>query len=470
MITRYSRPEMRAIWTDENKLNIWLQIELLASEALVKEGVVPAKDFQKIKAGCDKWFADLPGLVARQRELEKVLNHDVIGFTTAVAEKIDEPAVAAVYDRRKEETKNRRSQTDATEANASRWFHFGLTSSDVGDTCYAVQMMQSADILIADVKAVLPVIARRAKEHKFTPCMGRSHGIHGEPTTFGLKLALMHDEFTRALRRLESVRDVVAVGKISGAVGTSAHLSPRVEAYVCKKLGIQPAPIATQVVQRDIHAEFQLTMALVGASIERWAVEFRHLQRTEVLEAEEPFTKGQKGSSAMPHKRNPITWERLTGLARVLRGNAMASLENVALWHERDISHSSVERIIFPDSCTLLDYMFGLLTRLMDGIVVYPANMKKNLGLSLGMWNSQTVLLALIKKGLTREAAYKLCQDAAMKTWEVKHAGRDDADFVEVLKATPDVAEHFKKGELEALCSLDFHFKEVNNRFKKLGL
>ena len=211
-------------------------------------------------------------------------------------------------------------------------------------------------------------------------------------------------------------------------------------------------------------------LALVGASIERWAVEFRHLQRTEVLEAEEPFTKGQKGSSAMPHKRNPITWERLTGLARVLRGNAMASLENVALWHERDISHSSVERIIFPDSCTLLDYMFGLLTRMMDGIVVYPANMKKNLGLSLGMWNSQTILLALIKKGLTREAAYKICQDAAMKTWEVKHAGRDDADFVEVLKAAPEVAAHFKKGELEKLCSLDFHFKEVNNRFKKLGL
>ncbi|HNQ74744.1 MAG TPA: adenylosuccinate lyase, partial [Verrucomicrobiota bacterium] len=319
MITRYSRPEMRAIWTDENKLKIWLQIELLASEALVKEGVVPAKDFRKIKAGCDKWVADLPGLVARQRELEKTLNHDVIGFTTAVAEAIND--------------------------NASRWFHFGLTSSDVGDTCYAVQMQQSADILMADVKKLLPVIARRAKEHKFTPCMGRSHGIHGEPTTFGLKLALMYDEFKRALRRLETVREVVGVGKISGAVGTSAHLSPRVEAYVCKKLGIQPAPIATQVVQRDIHAEFQNTIALVGASIERWAVEFRHLQRTEVLEAEEPFTKGQKGSSAMPHKRNPITWERLTGLARVLRGNAVAALENVALWHERDISHSSVERI-----------------------------------------------------------------------------------------------------------------------------
>ena len=444
MITRYSRPEMRAIWTDENKLRIWLQIELLASEALVKEGIVPAKDFAKIKAGCDSWFADLPGLVVRQRELEKTLNHDVIGFTTAVAEKIND--------------------------DASRWFHFGLTSSDVGDTCYAVQMMQSADILIADVKTLLPAIARRAKEHKFTPCIGRSHGIHAEPTTFGLKLALMHDEFTRALDRLKRVREVCSVGKISGAVGTSAHLSPSVEAYVCKKLNIRPAPIATQVVQRDIHAEFQMMLAVIGASIERWAVEFRHLQRTEVLEAEEPFTKGQKGSSAMPHKRNPITWERLTGLSRVLRGNAMAALENVALWHERDISHSSVERIIFPDSCALLDYMFGLLTRLMDGLAVYPENMKRNLGLSLGMWNSQTVLLALIRKGLTREAAYELVQDSAMKTWEVKHAGRDDANFVEVLKADPNVAKHFKKGELEKLCSLDFHFKEVNARFKKLGL
>jgi adenylosuccinate lyase len=444
MITRYSRPEMRAIWSDENKLKIWLEIELLASEALVKEGIVPRADFAKMKRGAEKCFADTKALTERAKELEKTLNHDVIGFTTAVAEKIND--------------------------RASRWLHFGLTSSDIGDTAFAVQMTQSADILITDVKKLLPVIARRAREHKFTPCIGRSHGIHGEPTTFGLKMALMHDEFSRALERLERARKVVAIGKLSGAVGTSAHLSPRVEEFVCKKLGLRPAPIATQVVQRDLHAEFQLALALVGASLERWAVEFRHLQRTEVLEAEEAFTVGQKGSSAMPHKRNPITWERLTGLARVLRGNAVAALENVALWHERDISHSSVERIIFPDSCTLLDYMFGLLTRLMDGLVVYPANMKKNLGLSLGMWNSQTILLALIKKGLTREAAYKICQDAAMKTWEVKHAGRDDADFVEQLKLDSTVAKLFKPGELEKLCSLDFHFKEVNNRFKKLGL
>lgn len=435
---------MRQIWTDENKLKIWLQIELLAGEALVQEAVVPAKDLARIKRGCDAWFADLPGLVARQRELEKTLNHDVIAFTTAVAEKINH--------------------------NASRWFHFGLTSSDVGDTAFAVQMVQSADLLAADVKELCQVVARRAREYQFTPCIGRSHGIHAEPTTFGLKLALMFDEFGRALERLERAREVVAVGKLSGAVGTSAHLSPRVELAVCQQLGLRPAPIATQVVQRDLHAEFMNTLALVGASIERWAVEFRHLQRTEVLEAEEPFTKGQKGSSAMPHKRNPITWERLTGLARVLRGNAVAALENVALWHERDISHSSVERIIFPDSCTLLDYMFGLLTRLMDGLAVYPENMKRNLGLSLGMWNSQTVLLALIKKGLAREEAYELVQRNAMKTWEVKHAGRDDADFVEQLKSDPGVARHFKKDELEKLCSLEFHFKEVKHRFKKLGL
>ena len=435
---------MRAIWTDENKLKIWLQIELLASEALVKEGVVPERDFAKIKAGAEQWDADPKGFVERAKEIEKLRNHDVIAFTEAVAEKINDTA--------------------------SRWFHFGLTSSDIVDTAFAVQMVQSADILIADVEKLLPIIARRANEHKMTPCIGRSHGIHGEPTTFGLKLALMHDEFRRALERLKHAREVVAIGKLSGAVGTNAHLSPTVEEYVCQKLGLRSAPIATQVVQRDLHAEFMNTLALIAASIERWAVEFRHLQRTEVLEAEEPFTKGQKGSSAMPHKRNPITWERLTGLARVIRGNAVAAMEDVALWHERDISHSSVERIIFPDSCTLLDYMFSLLTRLMDGLNVYPENMKKNLGLSLGMWNSQTVLLALIRKGLTREQAYDLVQRNAMKTWEVKHAGRDDADFVAQLKSDPDVAKHFKDGELEKLCSIDFHLKEVGNRFKRLGI
>ncbi|HZR17259.1 MAG TPA: adenylosuccinate lyase [Verrucomicrobiae bacterium] len=437
MIQRYSRAEMREIWTDQRKLEIWLQIELLASEALAKEGLVPEQDLAQMKSRAA--FS-----LERCKELERTLNHDVIAFTTNVAENIGDPA--------------------------SRWLHFGLTSSDVIDTAFAVQMVQSADILVRDVEALRKVIAAKARQHQFTPMIGRSHGIHAEPTTFGLKLALMYDEFGRAQNRLAAARETVAVGKLSGAVGTSAHLSPKIEASVCKKLGLRPAPIATQVVPRDLHAEFIGVLALVGASIERWATEFRHLQRTEVLEAEEFFAKGQKGSSAMPHKRNPITAERLTGLARVLRGNTVAAQENVALWHERDISHSSVERIIFPDSCTLLDYMLVTLTKLVEGLVVYPENMKRNLKLSLGMWNSQTVLLALIKKGLTREQAYELVQRNAMQTWAVKHAGREDADFVEQLKSDPEVARHFKKGELEALCSLDFHFKEVKNRFKKLGL
>ena len=444
MIQRYARPAMRAIWTDENKLRIWLQIELLASEALVKEGIVPAGDFAKMEAGVAACFADMEGLVARAKELERTLNHDVIGFTTAVAEKIQD--------------------------RASRWLHFGLTSSDIGDTAFAVQMTQSADILITDVQEVREAIQRRAREHASTVCIGRSHGIHAEPTTFGLKLALMYDEFGRAQERLERARNVVAVGKLSGAVGTSAHLPPRVESFVCRRLKLRPAPLATQVVQRDLHAEFMSILALVGASIERWAVEFRHLQRTEVLEAEESFTPGQKGSSAMPHKRNPITWERLTGLSRVLRGNSLAALENVALWHERDISHSSVERVIFPDSCTLLDYMLGLLSRLMQGLKVYPENMKKNLGLSLGMWNSQTVLLALIRKGLTREEAYELVQRNAMATWATKHAGRDDADFLTQLRSDPAVARFFAKGELEKLCSVDFHLKHVARHFRQVGL
>src|SRR5947207_5835989 len=437
MIQRYSRAEMREIWSEQRKLEIWLQIELLASEALCAEGLLPKKDLTQMKARAA--FS-----LERCKELERTLNHDVVAFTTNVAENIGEPA--------------------------SRWLHFGMTSSDIVDTAFAVQMVQSADILKEDVKALRKIIATKAKKYQLTPMIGRSHGIHAEPTTFGLKMALMYDEFGRALQRLEAVRETVSVGKLSGAVGTSAHLSPDIEESVCKKLGLRPAPIATQVLQRELHAEVIGTLALIAASIERWAIEFRHLQRTEVLEAEEFFAKGQKGSSAMPHKRNPITWERLTGLARVLRGNAVAALENVALWHERDISHSSVERIIFPDSCTLLDYMLATLTKLTDGLIVYPESMLRNVGLSLGMWNSQTILLALIRKGLTREQAYELVQRNAMKTWQAKHAGTKDADFLKQLLGDPEVAKHFSKGGLESLCSLEFHFKEVNNRFAKLGL
>lgn len=437
MIQRYSRPAMREIWAEQRKLEIWLRIEILACEALFEEGLVPKKDFQQIKTRAS---FDLE----RCKELERTLNHDVIAFTTNVSENIGGPA--------------------------SRWLHYGLTSSDVLDTGFAVQMVASADLLIEGVRGLRGVIAKRAEEHAFTPMIGRSHGIHAEPTTFGLKMALMYDEFGRALERLEAAKKRVAVGKVSGAVGTSAHLSPAVEKKICQRLGLRPAPIATQVVQRDVHAEFICTLALVGASIERWATEFRHLQRTEVLEVEEFFAKGQKGSSAMPHKRNPITGERLTGLARVLRGNAVAAQENVALWHERDISHSSVERIIFPDSCTLLDYMIATLTRLTEGLLVYPENMARNLELSLGMWNSQTVLLALIRKGLTREEAYERVQRCAMKTWAAKHAGDAGADFKSQLLSDPDVAKHFTRPELERLCSAAFHFRHVKERFRKVGL
>ena len=426
---------MREIWTEQRKLEIWLQIELLAGEALAAGGVVPKKDWAVMKARA-------AFQLERCKELERTINHDVIAFTTNVAENIGGPA--------------------------GRWLHFGLTSSDIVDTAFAVQMTQSADILIADVKALRDAVAQKARAHAFTAMIGRSHGIHAEPTTFGLKMAVMYDEFGRALRRLESARETVAVGKLSGAVGTSAHLSPAVEARVCRRLGLRPAPAATQVVQRDLHAEFIGALALVGASIERWATEFRHLQRTEVLEAEEFFAPGQKGSSAMPHKRNPITAERLTGLARVLRGNAVAALENVALWHERDISHSSVERIIFPDSCTLLDYMLVTLRKLTEGLIIYPGNMRRNLELSLGMWNSQTVLLALIRKGLTREAAYDLVQRNAMETWQAKHAGKAGANFLDQLRRDPEVSRHFAAGELEKLCSLEFHFKHVKSKLAKV--
>ncbi len=437
MIHRYSRPEMRAIWSEQRKLEIWLQIELIVAEALCERGLIPKEDFKKMRSRA-AFNAE------RCKELERTLNHDVIAFTTNVAENIGAPA--------------------------SRWLHFGLTSSDVLDTSFAVQMTSSADLLIDDTKALRKAVAAKARRYRDTPMIGRSHGIHAEPTTFGLKMALMYDEFGRALDRLRRAREVAAFGKLSGAVGTNAHLPPAVERFVCKRLGLKPAPLATQVIQRDIHAEFISALALVAASVERWATEFRHLQRTEVLEVEEFFAKGQKGSSAMPHKRNPITGERLSGLARVIRGHAVAASENVALWHERDISHSSVERIIFPDSCTLLDYMLVTLTRLVEGLIVYPENMKRNLSLSLGMWHSQTVLLALIRKGLTREAAYDLVQRNAMRTWQAKHAGDNQADFKGQLQTDAEVTRHLSSKELDKLCNLEFHLKQVKAKFKALGL
>jgi adenylosuccinate lyase len=426
MIRRYSRAVMREIWDEENKFHIWLDIEILACEARR----IPARDLTTIKrrARFD---------VKRILEIEKVTNHDVIAFLTCVAENV---------------------------GSASRHIHEGLTSSDVVDTALAVQMTQAAGILIEDVKKLRHVIARKAKKYKFTPMMGRTHGVHAEPITFGLKMALMYDEFGRALERLTRARDAVAVGKISGAVGTHAHLSPKVEAYVCRKLGLKPANISTQIIQRDRHAELLSVMALVGCSIDRWATEFRHLQRTEVLEAEEFFAVGQKGSSAMPHKRNPITCERLCGLARVLRGNALAAMENVALWHERDISHSSVERVILPDSTTLLDYMLVTLTDVVDRLLVYPERMKANLEASKGLIFSQAVLLALTKKGLTREKAYALVQRNAMKAWA------DSKTFKEYLLQDADVVRHLTRREVEALFDLARHFREINRTFQNVGM
>src|SRR3982750_2226556 len=423
MVPRYSRSEMTAIWSAENRYRIWWQIEVFAAEAMGRIGMIPADDAAAIRAAYDSDALGKIDIEAIER-IEAVTKHDVIAFLTWAGEKLGPER---------------------------RWLHQGMTSSDVLDTALAVQLKQAADRRLKDIGALLEVLKRRALEHKLTPTIGRSHGIHAEPTTFGLKLGQAYAEFVRNRERLTIARDQVATCAISGAVGTFANIPPEVEEQVAAELGLTAEPISTQVIPRDRHAFFFATLGVIASSIENVALEVRHLQRTEVLEAEEFFSKGQKGSSAMPHKRNPITWERMTGLARVIRGNAVAALENVALWHERDISHSSVERIIFPDSCTLLDYMLATLTRLVTGLIVYPQNMERNLGLSLGMWNSQTVLLTLIRKGLTREQAYDLVQRTAMRTWGVKHAGRDNADFVAQLKSDPDVAKHFKDGELEKL-------------------
>ena len=426
MIRRYSREGMREIWTEENKFSIWLQIEILACEARK----IPRKDLATIKRRAK--FT-----VERIQEIEHTTNHDVIAFLTNVAEHVGP---------------------------ASRHIHEGLTSSDVVDTALAVQMVQSVDILIDDVKKLRAVVAKKAQKYKFVPMIGRTHGVHAEPITFGLKMALMYNEFGRALERLQRARSIIAVGKISGAVGTYAHMNPKVEQYICKKLGLQADKISTQIVQRDRHAEFMSAIALVGCSIDRWALEFRHLQRTEVLEAEEFFAAGQKGSSAMPHKRNPITCERLCGLARVLRGNALAAMENVALWHERDISHSSVERIILPDSTALLDYMLITLADVVDKLLVYPQRMKTNLESSKGLIYSQAALLALTRKGLTREKAYALVQRNAMKTWS------DAKTFRENLLVDPEVRRHLTEREIKALFEISVHLREVSHTFRKVGI
>ena len=421
---------MAAFWTDQRKYEIWLEIEVLACEAMAEIGVLPKEDAQTIRSKAKFDLAEI-------QEIEKRTNHDVIAFLENVASYVGP---------------------------AARWMHQGLTSSDVLDTTLAVQMAQSSDLLIKDLKELRKVIARRANEFRKTPMIGRSHGIHAEPVTFGLKLALMYDEFGRALERLEQIQPRIRVGKLSGAVGTHAHLDPRVEEAVCTKLGLKAATLSTQVVQRDRHAEYQTTLALIASSIDRWATEFRHLQRTEVLEVEEYFAAGQKGSSAMPHKRNPITGEKLSGLARLVRGNAVAALENVPLWHERDISHSSVERVVMPDSSILVDYMLATLTKLVDRLLVYPENMERNMKLTKGLYYSQSVLLELTRKGCERKAAYEAVQRAAMATWQ------GEKSLQENLAAEPDVAKHLTLGDIDRLCSLEIHFAHVDETFRRLGL
>ena len=430
MIARYTRPAMGRIWDEHNKFQIWLDIEILACEAQAENGVIPreAVDVIRAKASFD---------VGRIEEIEREVKHDVIAFLTNVGEHVGPEA---------------------------RYIHLGMTSSDVLDTCLAVQMKQAGEILLGGLGKLTDVLARRAKEFKNTVMVGRTHGIHAEPTTFGLKLALWLDETRRNIDRLRSAVDRISVGQISGAVGTYEHLSPAVEEYVCARLGLTVAPVSTQILQRDRHAEYMSVLALAGSSLEKFATEIRHLQRTEVLEAEEYFAKGQKGSSAMPHKRNPITCERIAGLSRVLRGNAVAAMENVSLWHERDITHSSVERIIVPDSCMLLDYMLALTTDVLDRLIVYPDTMAKNLERTHGLIFSQSVLLALTKKGMRREEAYRIVQAAAMEVWQ---SGRD---FRDVLKGVQEVANALTEAEMGEIFSLEKSIRNVDYIFSRVGL
>lgn len=430
MIPRYTRPQMGKIWEDENKFRIWLEIELLACEAQTRLGVIPGTAAKRIR---EKAKFD----VARIAEIESEVKHDVIAFLTNVGEYVGEE---------------------------SRFIHVGMTSSDVLDTALAVQMKQSAEMLLEDLSQLKTVLGQRAKEHKLTVMIGRTHGVHAEPVTLGLKFALWYAETDRNLRRLREAMKTIAVGQISGAVGTYAHVDPRVERHVCEHLGLEPAPISTQVLQRDRHAEFMNTLALVGCSLEKFATEIRHLQKTEVLEVEEFFSEGQKGSSAMPHKRNPIMCERIAGLSRILRGNALAAMENVALWHERDITHSSVERVIIPDSCVLLDYMIVQFTRVVDQLTVYPENMKKNLQSTHGLVFSQSVLLALTTKGMKREDAYRIVQSHAMAVW------RNGKSFRESLAADPEISAKLSPKELEEAFDDEKNVRHVESVFKRLGL
>ncbi|HUE79508.1 MAG TPA: adenylosuccinate lyase [Sphingomicrobium sp.] len=436
MVPRYSRPQITAIWSAENRYKIWFAIEVFAAEAMGRAGTIPAEDAAKIRAAYDAGALGEIDIAAIDR-IEGVTKHDVIAFLTWAASKLGPEA---------------------------RYLHQGMTSSDVLDTAFAVQLKQAADLLIADLDELLSVLKRRAIEHKNTPTIGRSHGIHAEPTSFGLKLAQAYAEFDRARARLVTAREDIATCAISGAVGTFANVSPEIEAHVAAELGLKPEPISTQVIPRDRHAMFFATLGVIASSIERLATEVRHLQRTEVLEVEEFFAPGQKGSSAMPHKRNPVLSENLTGLARMVRSAVTPALENVALWHERDISHSSVERFIGPDATITLDFALARLTGLIDQLLVYPERMQKNLDRMGGLVHSQRVLLALTQAGLSREDAYAVVQRHAMKVWETD----GERSLLELLKGDPAVTERIPASELEQLFDLDHHLRAVDAIFERV--
>ena len=433
MISRYTRSAMGRIWSDQNKFQQWLEVELAASEALAERGVVPAEAARLLRAhaGFD---------VARILEIEREVKHDVIAFTTAVAEKM----AAAGY------------------AEASRWLHYGLTSNDVVDTAQALQIRQAYEILLADLEKLRPVLKRRAREFQHAVEIGRTHGVHAEPITFGLKIAIWYEEAGRNIRRLKAAAEDMRVGKISGAVGTFAHIGPEIEEAICEKLGLRPAPVSSQVIQRDRHANFVATLAVLTASLEKIALEVRHLQRTEVREAEEYFSKGQKGSSAMPHKRNPVTCEQICGLARVVRANAQAAFENVALWHERDISHSSVERVILPDSTILADYLLDKTTQLVDQLLVYPERMRRNLDMTRGLVFSGQLLLDLAAAGMLREAAYRTVQRHAMEALE------NESDFRKAIDSDPEIARVLTREQIAESFSLERQLRNVDKIFARV--
>jgi adenylosuccinate lyase len=430
MIERYSRPAMKKVWSEENKFNKWLEVEIAACEAWAQIGVIPRAAIPKIKLARIN--------LKRMDEILKETHHDVTAFLNTVAESIGEE---------------------------SRYIHLGMTSSDVMDTALSLQLMEASDILAEDIKELSLVLAGLAIKYKNTPMTGRTHGVHAEPITFGLKLALWFEEMKRNRNRLAEARKIIAVGKISGAVGTYATLSPQVEEKACHKLGLVPAPISNQIIQRDRHAQFITTLAIIASSLEKFATEIRALQKTEVREVEEPFSPGQTGSSAMPHKRNPELCERVCGLARLMRGYAVTAMENITLWHERDISHSSAERIILPDACLALDYSMNVFTSVMKGLNVYPDRMKKNMEITRGLLFSQRVLLALIDKGMSRQNAYKIVQRSAMKTWQ-----SSSKKFITLLKADPEVMAVLSVKELEALFDYNYYLRFVDDIFRRLGL